>query len=142
MREPLNDRAAAGMQENPDTQPTLTFKVRKCLHRFLGNPPHQTKIANALKKYINDIEMTANNHQVSYHKSSRDSHRGNRSASNKKSRKQTGASTNMAGVSNRASSSSALLKEDFYHQGSKRGDNNSSIGSAKKVTASAINPSQ
>lgn len=82
---------------------------------------HQTKIANALKRYINEIETTAMsaggyvapqpiNGSSTKHAQSRDSHRGGRSASNKKQRKSaavlgpSGTSGNLMPGSQRVSS--------------------------------------
>lgn len=71
----------------------------------------------------------------------RDSHRGNRSASNKKSRKSTGLGNQSATVGaapNRVASAVNIRDElavgaGYSHHHSKRGEN-TSIGSAKKVS--------
>jgi hypothetical protein len=123
---------------------------------FCVNLGHQTKIANALKKYIHEIE-THPGGAVGYQQSSgvigssaknaesrggRDSHRGsNRSASNKKSRKANVAG-NLAGGSSsnnhRGSANVSNLRDELsngmvqYPQNKRE----SSIGSAKKVKIS------
>ena len=58
----LEEQENLDMQLTPISQVTTTHKP--LLNILIGNPhQHQTKIANALKKYINDIETTSSVNQ-------------------------------------------------------------------------------